>query len=118
MTDVKSLATFQVSIGGVPFVGRRRHTALMLQIGNPDAVFGLLANARGGTSKDPEGDLKKYAEATAEMESKALELALVSVGGKTLEEIGMTHEDLAHVGNAFMMAFIRSGLDADPMPES
>ncbi len=118
MTDIKALATFQVSIGGVPFVGRRRHTALMLQIGNPETVFGLLAKVKEAKAEEQDKVLNAYAEATADMEAKALKYALLTVGGKTVEELGLDIEDLSHVGHAFLMSFISSGLKADPMPRS
>ena len=70
MNALHELGTFEVKIGGIVFRMYRRTTALMLLIGDPVKVFGLLAEGRKkeGSDKEKEASMSAYFKSLSMME--------------------------------------------------
>lgn len=117
-----TFATFSITVAGVPFRVRRRTAELMLQIGDPRAVFGLMAGATKAAAAGDEQAAAMLAEANAEyvrMQHAAAPLVLVEIDGDPVDPHNPpAWEDVAVFMDAIFEAFLSSGLDADPMPGS
>ena len=112
----REIGFFTVKIKGVEFTGKRRSTALMLEIGDVRRVFGMLAKSKKGDVPPEEG--AKASADYVKMTEKALALTLVKIDGVPVEELGLLAGELNHVADAYFSAFIDSGLSADPIAGS
>jgi len=114
---LEKLATFEVKIGGISFLMRRRTTLIMALIGDPVVVFGLLAKAqnREQTPEQQEKDMAGYRDQLAEMEDKVCPEALISIDG-TLFDPELHPVDA--VCGVLLKQFLGSGLDVDPITGS
>lgn len=120
MSALQDLSTFEVKIGGVSFRMRRRTTALMLLIGDPVRVFGLLAEGRkkGRDEADQEKDMTSYFKAMVEMEDNVCPVALVAIDGVEFVHDNQPWPELDPVKGLLLKKFISSGLEADPIESS
>lgn len=118
MDALRELSLFTVKIGGVSFKMRRRVTRLMLQLGNPQRVFGLIA----GANKGEEIEIEKIEAAKVEyveMAENCLRIALVEVDGEPVDlTLAKTREEVYPLSDVLFKAFLDSGLALDPSPES
>jgi len=114
---LEKLATFEVKIGGMLFLMRRRTTLVMSLIGDPVVVFGMLAKAqkKEQTPEQQEKDMGNYRDALAEMEGKVCPEALISIDGVPFDPIA---HPVDSVSGLLLKEFLNSGLAVDPTPGS
>ena len=113
MDPIIRAGTFEVKIGGVAFVLRRRSTAVMAAARGFMAVVGQIA-------ADPQAGSKVDEKVASGLAESILRAALVSpaLGDETVPGVQYTYADLAPFVDALLQAFMESGLQVDPTAPS
>jgi hypothetical protein len=109
-------ATFEVKIGGVAFVLRRRSTEVMALARGFMAVVGQIA-------ADPAAADKVNEKAARDLSESILRAAMVvpmmaAPGETTVTGARYTYHDLAPFADALLTQFMHSGLQVDPTEPS
>lgn len=116
MDPIIRAGTFEVTIGGVAFVLRRRSTAVMAMARGFMAVVGQIAADPQAASKVDDRQAQNLAEAV--LRAAMLTPQMAPVGEGTVEGVQYTYEDLAPFVDALLAAFMESGLQVDPIVPS
>lgn len=120
--DLYNLATFDVTVAGVPVKVRRRTSELMLRIGDARRVFGLMTGAIRAAAIGNTEATDKLAEAAGEyvqMQKNAVPVILVEIAGEPVDpDNPPAWSEVAPIMDAVFEAFLTSGLNADPTPGS
>ncbi len=109
MDPIIRAGTFEVPIGGVVFVLRRRCTAVMAEARGLMAVVGQIA-------ADPQSACRVDEKAASRLAESILRVAMVSprLGDETITGEQYTYKDLSPFVDALLGAFMESGLQVDP----
>lgn len=120
--DLYKLATFDITVAGVPVKVRRRTSEIMMRIGDPRRVFGLMTGAvRAAAAGDAEaaGKLAEAAGEYVQMQHNAVSVILVELAGDPVDpDNPPAWDEVAPIMDAVFEAFLASGLAADPTPGS
>jgi len=115
MDDVLKAGRWETVINGVPFVSYRRNAATMIRARGFSAVLGQV-EARVVSGEVTEEDMMKAAEVY--MRAALISPAIAPAGEPTIEGVQYTFDDLAFAAQKWLIAFMDSGVTADPTPPS
>ena len=108
---------WETTIGGVRFVSRRKCTAVMVRAHGFLAVAGQLeASDVERPAADKLRAQANFIEAT--MRAAVVEPVIAPAGEPTVPGVQYALEDLIACGDAWVVKFLESGLEADPTPPS
>lgn len=116
--DIVKAGQWEITIGGVRFVSRRKCTAVMIRARGFLAVAGQLE-----AGEPAEQSITDQRKSQAEFCEAAMRAAVISPviaprGEPTIDGVQYAYSDLEAFADAWVVEFMASGLDADPIGPS
>lgn len=119
MDPIIKAGQWETTIGGVRFLSRRKCTAVMLKAHGFIPVAGQLEAQEPSDQQTPEARRRSHAEfVEAVMRAALIEPVLAPPGEPTIAGEQYAYSDLEPFADAWVVEFMRSGIDPNPIVPS